>query len=126
MQTLPQMEATGGVAGVRTMLAMDWAREVTTGWGATALNWAVYRGDTEMTQLLLDEGADWRTRHDFKDNVVGTLSWASEAQEDRAAPKDYAGCARVLLAHGVPLKVGKNLFSPDVQAYLDSVSEAAG
>lgn len=103
LQTMPELASTGNIAAVRTMLALGWPREVKTAWEATALNLAVFRGDAEMAELLLSSGADWRTRHGFNDNVIGTLAWASrEESMEEPAPRDYEGCARSLLAHGVP------------------------
>lgn len=124
LQTMPQLAATGRIDAVGTMLAVGWPREVRFGWGATALNLGVFRGDAAMTELLLERGADWQTRHDFKDNVLGTLAWASNNAADGSdgpSVGNYAGCARALLEHGVPLKAFENYsFSSDVEAVLDS------
>lgn len=124
LQTMPQLAAIGQIAGVRTMLSVGWPREVRFGWGATALNHGVFRGDPEMAKLLLIAGADWRTKHDFKDNVLGTLSWASNNAAngtDGPSVGDYAGCARALLAYGIPLTEFESYgFSPEVEAALDS------
>jgi hypothetical protein len=71
-----------------------------------------------MAELLLDAGADWRVRHGYNDNVIGTLSFASqdEAMAEQA-PRDYVGCARALLAHGVPVPTpGAYTFSDEVAA----------
>ena len=57
---------------------LGWPREVKAAWDATALNLAVYRGDAQMAELLLESGADWQTRHGYGSNVVGTLSYASQ------------------------------------------------
>jgi ankyrin repeat protein len=103
LRLLPELAALGAHAAVRTMLALGWPREVMADWNATALNLAVFRGDAAMAALLLDAGADWRTRHGFGDNVLGTLAFASCSQEIAdPAPRDYTGCARALLDHGVP------------------------
>jgi hypothetical protein len=110
LQLMPEMASAGNITAVRTMLAVGWPREVKAAWDATALNLAVFRGDAEMAELLLDSGADWRTRHGYNDNVIGTLAWASREQPmEDPAPHDYEGCARTLLAHGVP--------APDMDAY---------
>ena len=110
LQAMPELASTGNVDAVRTMLALGWPREIKTAWDATALNLAVFRGDAEMTELLLRNGADWRTRHGFNDTVIGTLAWASQSETiAEPAPRDYVGCARALLAHGVP--------APDPSAY---------
>jgi hypothetical protein len=123
LQALPELADLGDLRAVRTMLEVGWPREVKAAWNATALNLAVYRGDSQMAELLLSYGADWTTIHGFGGNVVGTLSYASQADiEDPSAPRDYVGCARVLIAHGVPLPNNRhNTFSPEVTAYFDTL-----
>jgi ankyrin repeat protein len=122
LQAMPELASTGNMAAVRTMLALGWPREVKTGWDATALNLAVYRGDAEMAELLLANGADWRTHHGFNDNVLGTLSWASRAEDvETPSPRNYVGCARALLAHGVPAPdPASYTFSDDVAAFFSA------
>jgi ankyrin repeat protein len=123
LETMPQLAAVGQLEPVRTMLNLGWPREVKFGWGATALNHAVICGDAAMAALLLESGADWRTQHNFKNNVLGTLSWAStQESSDEPGPGDFVGCARSLLSHGVPLSAleGYN-FSPEVTRFFDSV-----
>ena len=128
LRTMPELAGTGNIPAVRTMLDVGWPREVQTAWDATALNLAVYRGDAEMAELLLRSGADWRTRHGYKDNVIGTLSFASQDETmEQPAPRDYAGCARALLAHGVPVPNEDDYsFSPDVTAIFDASRAANG
>ncbi len=118
---MPQLAAIGRTEAVRTMLALGWPREVKTAWQATALNLAIFAGDAVMTRLLLEHGADWQTRHGYGDNALGTLSFASQADDlGEPAPGDHAGCARALLDHGVPLERFKPYgFSDDVQDLLD-------
>jgi ankyrin repeat protein len=126
LQAMPELAGTGNIAAVRTMLAVGWPREVKTAWDATALNLAVFRGDAEMAELLLNNGADWRTRHGYNDNVIGTLSFASvEEPMEQPAPHDYEGCARALLAHGVPVSdTDAYGFSDEVIAIFDEWREA--
>jgi ankyrin repeat protein len=123
LKALPELADIGDLRAVRTMLEAGWPREVKTAWKATALNLAVYRGDSRMAELLLSYGADWTTPHGFGGNAVGTLSYASQNDiEDPLAPRDYIGCARVLIAHGVPLPDEKrNTFSSEVTAYFDAL-----
>jgi ankyrin repeat protein len=126
LQTLPRLADVGNLGAVRTMLALGWPREVKTAWDATALNLAVFRGDAAMAELLLEHGADWRTTHGFGDNVLGTLSWASQADGiEEPAPRDYVGCARVLVAHGVPPSaMERYAFSNEVSQYVAGLSRA--
>lgn len=122
LQALPEQAAVGNIRAVHTMLEAGWPREVKAAWNATALNLAVYRGDAVMAKLLLDYGADWRTQHGFGDNVLGTLAYASQDDvEDPSAPRDYVGCARTLIAHGVPLPDAHYTFSADVADYFATV-----
>src|SRR5438128_1826874 len=48
----------GGGSSVRSLLAQHIDVNATLGDGSTALHWAVYRDDLEMTQLLLKAGAN--------------------------------------------------------------------
>jgi hypothetical protein len=116
VQAMPQLAALGRFEAVRTMLALGWPREVKTAWHATALNLAIFAGDAAMAQLLLDAGADWRTTHGYGDNALGTLSFASQADDvGNDAPRDHAGCAAALLEHGVPAEAfRKYAFSQEV------------
>lgn len=122
LQAMPQLAALGRTEAVRTMLALGWPREVKTAWNTTALNLAIFAGDAAMTRLLLDAGADWRTMHGYDDNALGTLSFASQADDvGDDAPRDHAGCAAALLAHGVPAEAFKRYsFSEEVSDLLDS------
>lgn len=119
---MPQLATIGRIEAVRTMLALGWPREVKTAWQATALNLAIFVGDAAMTRLLLEQGADWRTRHGYGDNALGTLSFASQADDvGEPAPRDHAGCAAALLAHGVPADAfAPRNFSDEVQDVLES------
>ena len=122
LRMLPQLAGIGAIDAVRTMLAVGWPREVKAGWHATALNHAVFQGDAAMTRLIMQAGADWRTQHGFGDNVLGTLSFASNA-EDIAdpAPLDYVGCAEALVEGGVPVEAFDDyVFSSEVAAWLET------
>lgn len=123
LQAMPQLAALGRTEAVRTMLALGWPREIKTAWHATALNLAIFAGDAAMTRLLLDEGADWRTTHGYGDNALGTLSFASQTDDvGDDAPRDHAGCAAALLAHGVPAERFRTYaFSEEVSDLLEAV-----
>lgn len=127
LQALPEQADIGDLRAVRTMLEAGWPRESKSAWDATALNLAVYRGDAEMAELLLKFGADWRTKHGFGDNVLGTLSYASQNDvEDLSAPRDYLGCARTLVTYNVPLPDEHYRFSTEVAEYFDMIRLRAG
>ncbi|HMR31537.1 MAG TPA: hypothetical protein PKA13_05840 [Geminicoccaceae bacterium] len=126
LRTLPRLAAIGDLRAVRTMLALGWPREVRAEWDATALNLAVFQGDAEMARLLLAQDADWRTPHGFGDNVLGTLSFASRAEDiGDPAPRDYAGCARALLDYGVPPSAFQGYtFSTTVSTHLEARNDS--
>ncbi|HEY6433492.1 MAG TPA: hypothetical protein VIZ17_16045 [Acetobacteraceae bacterium] len=101
LRLLPDTVAWGSTAAARLMIELGWPIAERGGdWDATALNLAVFRGDTEMTALLLAHGASWREGHGYGGDVLGTLSWTSV--NEPVADGDWAGCARALLAYGLP------------------------
>ena len=120
LRVMPELAALGRIDAVRTMLELGWPREVKAEWHATALNLAAFRGDAEIVELLLASGADWRTPHGHGDNVLGTISFTSQAEGiAQPAPLDYVACVRALLAHGVPrAEFDKYTFSEEVADYL--------
>jgi ankyrin repeat protein len=122
---MPKLAGVGAYDAVRAMLAIGWPREVKTAWDATALNLAVFRGDDEMARLLLDQGADWRTPHGFGDNVLGTLSYASRAEDlEESAPRRFVDCARALLDNGIARSnFAAYVFSDEVNAFLEDLWE---
>ena len=128
LQVMPVLAGMGGLHAVQTMLTLGWPVEVKTGWDASALNHAVFQGDAEMARILLEHGADWRTMQGFGDNVLGTLSFASLADDiDNPGPRDYAGCARLLAAQDIPpAEWGRYVFSPEVTDCLDLPLSGAG
>lgn len=69
-------------------------------WQASALNHAIFRGDANLTQFLLDHGASWTEQHGWDDNVCGTLGWASCGEP--AERGDWLGGAQVLVARRMP------------------------
>lgn len=102
LRLLPELAAEGADTAVRTMVRLGWPVATRGGdWEASALNHAVFRGDAALVRFLLEHGADWRDRHGFGDDASGTLGWASlnRPVEDG----DWLGCARALVAHGMPL-----------------------
>jgi hypothetical protein len=101
LRLLPDTVAWGSGAAARVMVVLGWPLDARGGdWDATALNHAVMRGDAGLTAFLLDHGASWQEGHGYGDNVLGTLSWASVYPPVEGG--DWAGCARALLAHGLP------------------------
>jgi hypothetical protein len=102
LRLLPDIAAEAGDAAAMLMVALGWPVAVRGGdWDASALNHAVFRGDVTLTRFLLANGARWTEQQGFGDNVCGTLSWASCNEPVEGG--DWAGCARTLLDHGMPL-----------------------
>ncbi|WP_199701080.1 ankyrin repeat domain-containing protein [Jiangella rhizosphaerae] len=100
---LPDLAAAGAADAVRLMVEAGWPVDTLGGdWQATALNHAVFRGDAGLTRFLLEHGADPAVPHGFGDTVAGTFAWASVNGE--VGPRDFDGCARALLDHGVELR----------------------
>ncbi len=101
LRLLPDFVADGSDAAAMLMVRLGWPVAVRGGdWSASALNLAVFRGDAALTDFLLSHGASWREEHGYGDNVSGTLSWASCTEP--VIGGDWPGCARALLAHGMP------------------------
>ena len=103
LRLLPDAAAWGSNAAVKVMVELGWPIAARGGdWDASALNHAVFRGDAELTAFLLSHGASWRDRQGFGDDVLGTLSWASVNEPTGPVNPDWVGCARALMAYGLP------------------------
>ncbi len=103
LRLLPDAVAWGSPAAARAMVELGWPVAARGGdWDATALNLAVFRGGVELTAFLLAHGASWREGQGFGSDVLGTLSWACVNEPSGVVDPDWVGCARVLVAHGLP------------------------
>ena len=103
LRLLPDTVAWGLPAAARAMVELGWpiaARGAD--WNATALNLAVFRGDRDLTAFLLAHGASWREEQGYGSDVLGTLSWVSLNEPTGVTDPDWSGCARALVAHGLP------------------------
>lgn len=120
LRMLPELAATGGDDGVRLMVELGWPVAVRGGdIGGSALNWAVFRGDSALAAFLLAHGAHYDERHDYNDNVYGTLAFAS--LNHPAGDGDWLGCARALVASGAPIPGTRYAFCEDVAAYFGAL-----
>jgi hypothetical protein len=100
LRLLPDAIAWGNRAAAMLMVELGWPIDARGGdWDASALNLAVFRGDAQLTDFLLEHGASWHEKQGFGDDVVGTLSWASV--NEPIADGDWVGCAHALLRHGL-------------------------
>ncbi|MGC1298293.1 MAG: ankyrin repeat domain-containing protein [Alloacidobacterium sp.] len=126
LKQLPNLAAQGNFAAVKTMVEAGWPVKVRGGdWNASALNLAVYLGDVQMTEFLLDHGADWQEKHGFGGNAMGTLGYASNNNAQDLERGDWLGCAKTLIAHGMPVPSNDYQFSDDVTEYFESLGGAA-
>jgi ankyrin repeat protein len=126
LQQLPTLAEQGNLSAVKAMVQVGWPIDVQGGdWKASALNLAVYHGNAEMADWLLAHGARWDEKHGFGDNVMGTLSFASRSGNEIEAPSigDWPGCARALMAHGMPLPPETYTFSEAVAEYFQTLRE---
>lgn len=117
---LPEAAGNGHFELVRRMVEAGWPVDVKGAeWGSTALNQAIFHGRADMVEYLLAHGADWRVMHGYGDNAVGTLSFAS--RNDTVPGGDYARCAELLIAAGMPTTFEKEYtFSDEVAMVLES------
>jgi ankyrin repeat protein len=99
---LPNLAQNGASEAVQLMVELGWPIDVHGGdWEASALNHAIFRGDPALADFLLSHGAKWSDRHGYGGDVLGTLRYATLNQPVPGG--DWAGCARVLRAHGAPV-----------------------
>ena len=118
---LPNLAQAGCTDAVRLMVELGWPIDIRGGdIDGSALNHAVFRGDADLTRFLLARGADWRVRHGYNDNVIGTLSFASK----NGWPGSLE-CAKALIEGGVPLPDERHKFSPDVAEYFNELRRTA-
>jgi ankyrin repeat protein len=105
LRTLPELAAEGCDEAVRLMVEVGWPV-------------GVRGGDIDGSALaafLLTHGAHYDERHDYDDNVYGTLSCAS--RKAIAANGDWLGCAKALIESGAPVPEAHYLFADEVEAY---------
>jgi ankyrin repeat protein len=117
LHQLPNLAAAGNDAAVRVMVELGWPIAIRGGdWGASALNLAVFRGDSALARFLLDHGASWAERHGFDHDVRGTLAWASRNHEPEDG--DWVGCARAMIEHGLSVLELDGTYSDEVAEFL--------
>jgi ankyrin repeat protein len=124
LHLLPDLAAEGCDEAVRVMVEAGWPVSVRGGdIKGSALNYAVFRGDSKLAAFLLAHGARYDERHAYNDNVIGTLSFASRAETVPLG--DWLGCAEALIASGAPIPDAKTyVFAEDVAAYFEELRSA--
>ncbi len=123
LRTLPELAAEGCDEAVKLMVEAGWPIGVRGGdIDGSALNNAVFRGDSALAAFLLAHGARYDERHGYHDNVYGTLSFAS--RNTISAEGDWLGCAKALIASGAPVPDAHYEFSDDVEAYFAALRTA--
>jgi ankyrin repeat protein len=105
---------------VRFMLGVGWPVNATDSQRATALHWAAFHGNLQMTKVLLEAGA----RTDAMDKTHGArpLGWATYGSLHgwHSGSGDYAGVVKLLLDAGAtpPAELKDSDASPAVLAVL--------
>jgi hypothetical protein len=124
LQQLPLLTAAGNDDAVRLMVELGWPIKVKAGdWQASAINQAVFAGNSKLARFLLEHGSSWTEEHGYGDNVNGTLSWASH---NMSPENDYVGCARALIDHGMPIENLDGDYGDAVEAFLDAERKKRG
>ena len=115
-RSLAVAAASSNTAVVRLMLRAGWPTDVRGQDGGTALHWAAWMGNAEMTSDLVQRGAALEDRGD--QYHLSPLGWAFHGSRNcwRREKGDYAATVRVLLEAGA--------IPPAVSAQVDA-SDAA-
>ncbi|HEY0232813.1 MAG TPA: ankyrin repeat domain-containing protein [Dokdonella sp.] len=125
LHVLPDLAAEGCDDAVRIMVEAGWPIAVRGGdIRGSALNHAVFRGDSVLAGFLLAHGASYDERHTYNDNVYGTLGFASTAVTNPQG--DWLGCAKALIESGAPIPGVDYAFAEDVAQYFAGLRSAAG
>jgi ankyrin repeat protein len=120
LRLLPELASTGCADAVRLMVELGWPVSVRGGdIDGSALNHAVFRGDSALAAFLLANGARYDERHGYDDDVYGTLNYASLAETTPGG--DWLGCAKALIEAGSPLPDPRYEFADDVAEYFEGL-----
>ena len=124
LHVLPDLAAAGCDDAVRIMVEAGWPIAIRGGdIRGSALNHAVFNGNSELARFLLAHGASYDERHAYDDNVYGTLSFASTAETNPNG--DWLGCAKALIESGAPVPGVHYGFAADVAQYFAELRSAA-
>ncbi|HEY2510362.1 MAG TPA: ankyrin repeat domain-containing protein [Polyangiaceae bacterium] len=123
LRLLPELAGSGCSDAVRLMVDLGWPVAVRGGdIDGSALNHAVFRGDSALASFLVAHGARYDERHGYGDNVYGTLNFASLAETTPGG--DWLGCAKALIEGGNPLPEERYTFADDVADYFEELRKS--
>ncbi len=99
---LPDIAATGGVAGIRALLAAGIPIDTRGDHGGTALHWACWHGFADVVDVLLLHGASLTIEDlEYQGTPAGWFCHGLQNCGDRSG--DYPKAARLLLAAGAAI-----------------------
>jgi ankyrin repeat protein len=109
---LPDAAQSNNAKAVQLMLEAGWPVNASGEMGATALHWAGFNGNAEMTRTILNFDPDLETKS--REYAGTALSWALYASGNgwRRDTGDFVGTVRALLEAGAALPAHPEALEP--------------